>query len=250
MTRRAWSIVILMITVLCGVGAAPWIADLLDPGSAAGQRPSDAQRERLAAERLDRGDRGAYTFMAERDDGSPVRYDPCTPIHVRVNEANAPEGASRLVRGALDELADATGLVFTDDGATDEDPQDDERRGTGDGTRPPVLIVWTTPAEHEELKGDTAGVGGSVQSIDRDWYETGSVLLDAPQLSDWDIDSREGATEVKAVILHELAHVVGLDHVDDPLELMYPRARPGVNSFGPGDLAGLSAVGAGGCREY
>jgi len=248
-TRRAWSIVIATITMLCVVSAAPWIAGRLDPGSAIGQRPSDAQRERLAAERLDRGDRGAHEFMAERDDGAPVRYDPCTPIHVRVNEAKAPEGSARLVGRALGEMADATGLVFADDGVTDEDPQDDERRATGDGTRPPVLIVWTTPAEHPELKGDTAGVGGSVRSLDGDWYETGSVLLDAPQLAEA-LHGREGAAEVKAVILHELAHVVGLDHVDDPLELMYPRARPGVNSFGPGDLAGLSAVGSGGCREY
>ena len=48
-------------------------------------------------------------------------------------------------------------------------------------------------------------------------------------------------------LLHELGHLVGLDHVDDPNELMYPRAAERT-SYGPGDLKGLALLGAIPCR--
>jgi hypothetical protein len=46
--------------------------------------------------------------------------------------------------------------------------------------------------------------------------------------------------------MHELAHVVGLAHVDDPRELMYAD-NLGHQAFGPGDLTGLAALGRGRC---
>ena len=51
---------------------------------------------------------------------------------------------------------------------------------------------------------------------------------------------------VKALVLHELGHLVGLDHVEDQRELMYP-TMTGLRSFGPGDRSGLAALGAGRC---
>jgi hypothetical protein len=50
---------------------------------------------------------------------------------------------------------------------------------------------------------------------------------------------------VTAVIRHELAHVVGLDHVDDENELMHPVGHPDAVTFGPGDLTGLAELGRG-----
>lgn len=46
--------------------------------------------------------------------------------------------------------------------------------------------------------------------------------------------------------MHELAHVVGLDHVDDPTQLMNPEGT-GVTEFAAGDLAGLAVLGGGQC---
>jgi predicted Zn-dependent protease len=47
--------------------------------------------------------------------------------------------------------------------------------------------------------------------------------------------------------MHELGHVVGLNHAADPRELMFPSATY-VIDWGPGDLQGLAAAGAGPCE--
>jgi hypothetical protein len=52
-----------------------------------------------------------------------------------------------------------------------------------------------------------------------------------------------------AVLLHELAHVMGLGHVSQPTQLMYPAIQASTQGrYEAGDLAGLSKQGAmGGC---
>ena len=52
---------------------------------------------------------------------------------------------------------------------------------------------------------------------------------------------------VEAVVLHELAHVVGLNHVTSPSNLMNTELEPGVTDFAAGDLTGLAALGRGTC---
>jgi hypothetical protein len=51
------------------------------------------------------------------------------------------------------------------------------------------------------------------------------------------------------VVLHELGHLVGLAHVNDPQQLMYSRGSTS-NGLGPGDLAGLARLGEGACAPW
>ena len=44
------------------------------------------------------------------------------------------------------------------------------------------------------------------------------------------------------MVLHELGHIMGLDHVTSKAELMEP-AGGSMTDFGPGDLAGLEQLG-------
>jgi hypothetical protein len=75
---------------------------------------------------------------------------------------------------------------------------------------------------------------------------SGQVVLDRDQLADV-LQFNAGRAVTTATIAHELGHLVGLGHVEDTRQLMYPSARPVVSAFGPGDLTGLAALGAGPC---
>ena len=44
-----------------------------------------------------------------------------------------------------------------------------------------------------------------------------------------------------------LPHVVGLDHVQDKGELMYPETQTSVTDYQPGDRRGLALLGSGPC---
>ena len=75
---------------------------------------------------------------------------------------------------------------------------------------------------------------------------TGAVTFDGEKLGKI-LKQPEGEQVVRAVVLHELGHVVGLDHVDAKSQLMFKRSQHGVTDFGAGDLTGLAALGKGGC---
>ncbi len=78
-------------------------------------------------------------------------------------------------------------------------------------------------------------------------YVTGGVELDAAQVAN--ILPRPGGHQVvRAVVLHELGHLVGLGQVTSASQLMYPQALPGMTDFGAGDLTGLAVLGRGSCR--
>lgn len=196
----------------------------------------------------------AYRFMAHQPGrpDEPVTYDPCRRIHIVVNYALAPVGSERIVEEGAAAVASATGLRLVVDGRTDEAPTTDRplrdpgRYGRGWS---PVLVAWTTPEQVPGLKGRPVGLGGSARVIDemsgRSTYVTGTVTLDTPVLTRI-LGRPDGAAEVRAIVMHELAHVVGLAHVDDPRELMYAD-NVGQKAFGPGDLTGLAALGRGRC---
>lgn len=184
-------------------------------------------------------------------------YDPCRPIHYVTNTENMPPGGRALIAEAVTEVARATGLVFVDDGLTTE-PSSAERRAFqperyGDRWAP-VLFIWKTEAQqprftNTEYGSNTVGIGGSVAftlegagSV----YVTGEVQLNSAALTE-DLQKPGGADSVRSVITHELAHVVGLDHVDDASQLMAPNSTEAVTRFGAGDLNGLAKLGQGAC---
>ncbi|MBG6225901.1 hypothetical protein IWX63_002484 [Arthrobacter sp. CAN_A2] len=185
------------------------------------------------------------------EDQEWVAYDPCRPVHYVVRPDNAPAGSEGLVQEAVAAVSAATGLQFIDDGTTTEAPSEER-----DPYQPelygkawvPVLITWTSEAEIPGLAGDVAGLGGSdyAQALGQPLvYVGGQVQLDAPDAAA-SLSYPDGRAYLRATIMHELAHVVGLDHVDDPDELMYEQ-NVGRISFGEGDLAGLALLGAGPC---
>ena len=195
----------------------------------------------------------SYKFLATNDDGTPVGYSPCRPLHYVINTALAPQGAERLVEDSIRTISEATGIKFINDGPTSEEPSPTrapyQENLYGDRWAP-LLIAWTTPEQAPQLKGPVIGTGGSTHFSFGDGpksFVTGSLELDAPQIAE-DLDRSEGAAYATAVILHELGHVMGLEHVDDPAQLMYPEIGA-PDGLADGDLNGLYHLGHAQCRK-
>ena len=200
-------------------------------------------------------DDGGFTVWERNDDGTPVRWDPCTPIEVVWSPTAAPRGAATDLGDALDLVGNVSGLSLRLEGTTDERPSGSrlpyqpERYGD---RWSPVLIAWADPAQPGlPLRDTDRGVAVPVAvgpEGDRT-YVTAQVILNATR-DDLVPGFGDRADAWGSTLVHELLHVLGLGHVDDPTQLMhrYPGSGPVV--LGDGDLAGVAAVGAApGCRD-
>lgn len=190
-------------------------------------------------------DGGSYAFIEAQDSDTdlPVTYDACEPLRIVVNPREAIPGAEAVLQEAIEEIERASGLDLVVEGTTTE--SDSRTRPVEDGDDwAPVLVEWSDPDTHELLEGSVAGYAGSssFEISETRWYVTGSVVLDGPDLARLDRDT------VRAIIMHELGHLLGLDHVDDEAEVMN-EIGVAATSWGPGDLAGLAELGEGGCVD-
>ncbi|GAA2498142.1 peptidase [Terrabacter carboxydivorans] len=233
------------------------------PGTGGGARdtsaiwppaPPDARAQPIGMPGASRSSSTDYVFMhtVTGVGGPPVAWDPCRPIHLLVNNAEAPPGADQLVREAVASVSSATGLKFVIEGITTEAPT--ERRAPLDRSRygdrwSPVLVAWTDPSAVPDLQGRVAGLAGPsgapYYTADQQHWVSGTVSLDGPQFRE--ILQRPGGwASARAIVMHEFAHLVGLNHVPAPSQLMY-EDNVGQTGFGPGDLEGLRQLGLGRC---
>lgn len=195
----------------------------------------------------------SYQFMnLPNGEQQFIAYDPCRPVHYAVRADRMPADGQRMITEAVANISAATGLQFVYDGLSEEEPSErrplvqDERYGD---RWAPILIAWATPQENPDLQGETIGLGGSsFVSIGSSpaVYVSGSMMLDAPQISTL-LKFPNGYEQARAIVQHELGHIVGLDHVEDRTQLMYAESNLEVTSFGAGDLAGLAQLGRGVC---
>ncbi|NLJ54536.1 MAG: matrixin family metalloprotease [Intrasporangiaceae bacterium] len=175
-----------------------------------------------------------YSFSAVQPDGvSPVTW-PCEgTIRIEINPEGAPEGHAELVAEAVDRINAASGFTFEIVGQSDDRDFLDRRPG-------PVLLGFADADEVEHLDGPIAGVGGSLYASapgESAFTSVGGMVV----LDEAAFGRRMSDATAEAIIMHELAHVLGLGHTDARGQLMR-----GTNTFqvdfGEGDRAGLTAL--------
>lgn len=196
-----------------------------------------------------------YAVWDRNDDGRPIRWDPCTPIELVVAVDDAPYGFHDDLARAVAIVAEHTGLPLAVAGGTDERPNAGRAAYQRDryGERwAPVLVAWARPHEHGLSLRDTdrgLAIPVAVGRPGARVYVTGQVVLNADR-DDLRAGFDDRADGWGATLLHELGHLVGLAHVDDPEQLMSVHPGTGPVTLGEGDRAGLAAVGAGhGCLD-
>lgn len=196
-----------------------------------------------------------FSVWAVNDDGLPIRWDPCRPIEVVLSTVGAPTSADRDLDEALARLSAASGLELVRTGTTNERPSAARPPYQPERYRQrwaPILVAWAAPGEaglplRDTDRGVSIPVAGGPAG-DRTFL-TAQVILNRDR-ADLVPGFGDRADAWGATLLHELLHALGLDHVDDPDQLMATYPGSGPVALGTGDQAGLDVIGAThGCRS-
>ena len=164
----------------------------------------------------------AYTQRASRE---TVTWRNCKPISVVLGKKNMDPDKNRLVRESLKAMTEATGLSFVISGTTDEIPQTNWSivgpKAPG-AQYPPVYIGWLENEETDILSTrDTLGatVANPITTNSHRQLVSGAVVFNNSLYQSISASSASGETR-RNLVLHELGHLVGLDHVES-LSIMH-----------------------------
>ena len=161
---------------------------------------------------------GPHKFLMTDDFGNPARWDPCRTITWQWRQATTEQ--FQAANTAFTQVSKGSGLHFA---PTTEEPAirisiTPLARGVlGYGS------FWAHPLSEENGKS-------------RNLKATEGTLSVSPHAT------RLDSVTLLNLLMHEIGHIVGLDHVDDRKQIMFKEVQHRTQ-WGPGDLAGLRQVG-------
>lgn len=178
------------------------------------------------------------------------RWNPCAVIRYRVNAAKARPGALKDVQQALHRVSVATGLRFEYAGTTSIVPMF-KRQDFGDAH---LVVAWSNPKRSTWMRTHpkALAVGGTSLSYSSGFVDgagrtvvmpiQGKVVVNTETQEQMKAGAGSGPTRV-SVLMHEIGHVLGLDHATARTQIMYPTITGGDDWWGNGDIAGLRRLG-------
>ncbi|MEM9034330.1 MAG: hypothetical protein AAGD18_07035 [Actinomycetota bacterium] len=191
---------------------------------------------------------GEVDYFIVDGDNTPGRYPACKPIEYVTDFSSAPPGSREVLADVLAEISAAGGFEFVFAGEVDADFASwRDNSSVGNAFRP-LLFTWKNGNEHPF--GGAVGQGGSTARFGR-LADGGSgwVLVSGAAVFRADVDYERLGSSQRAVVLHEILHVLGMDHVGRTSEVMYP-SLTSLDRMGPGDTWGVHQVGRGTpCRD-
>lgn len=179
---------------------------------------------------------GPHEFSA-RVGGEPIRWDPCSTITYRTDFSRGTQADVDDLNSAIARVEQATGLDFVSLGNYSA-TYSPSVGGSPFPDYPSDAEVGLTLTDDDVATDFSRGLlgyavtqwsGGSGEIV------AGSVTLDA---------TPGVGIDKELVWMHELAHLVGLGHVNAAGQLMQPSYDRTLSDFGDGDREGLWRVGA------
>jgi hypothetical protein len=174
-------------------------------------------------------------------------WDPCLPITYAVNAQRATQAQMDALNQAIRQVEEASGFDLVYAG---------EATGSmyignnGSAVAAPVIggspvmavFGFSDPYETPVLDGPTIGIGGigggdniRATTSGRRWIVKGGYAIA-------DVTDVTSPSRLTSTFSHEIGHMLGLDHVTSPNELMYGFISP-LTDFQTGDRNGLYSIG-------
>jgi hypothetical protein len=204
-----------------------------------------------------------HSWTDPNGDHHRIRWDPCTTVTYAVNvrkagvSPKARKSALADTREAMRRAAARTGLTFQFVGRTTEIPKDAAKSWSDRQKAAEIVIAWVDQhraATRSNLLipsggGYVSGTGGWVWkawTLKSQWelaIGRGFVVINSDHNGRYSRGFGSGYTR-GALLLHEIGHSLGLDHVGSTSELMYPQMLDRASSgYKSGDRTGLKKLG-------
>jgi hypothetical protein len=175
----------------------------------------------------------------------PEHWGTCS-IGYQVNRGGAPTFGLADLREAMRRVTMVSGIRFHYLGATTIRPTASQPVPEGLDR---LVVAWSTPRQSQRLVYGEVSGHASLRHDPGNRFHSASLTINRTWLAHRSVRGFGKGQSHGVVLMHELGHVVGLEHVRATGQVMQPVQDLPAAVWGAGDLTGLRRVGAAsGCR--